>query len=66
MRSFDSFDGNVAVKVAEKKDAILLQIKVEMLAQPSTNDKSKRENEGRPGWREGVFSWIYRVWTLDC
>ena len=24
-----------------------------MLAQPFINDKSKRENEGRPGWREG-------------
>lgn len=63
-----TLDRNLAVKVAEKKDAILLQNKIEMLAQPSTNDESNGENEGRSRWvaRGSCFSCICRVWTLDC
>lgn len=56
-----TLDRNLAVKVAEKKDAILLQDKVEMLAQPSTNDESNGENEGRSGWREGRVFRVYAV-----
>lgn len=56
-----TLDRYLAVKVAEKKDAIVLQDKVEMLAQPSPNDESNGENEGRSGWRERRVFRVYAV-----